>query len=78
MPNLPLKVVPLTVTDRFVPVILMVVTRPPHLPYPSRLVIWTRFAVPTPKALPSRDAEMVLLQVWDLIKPSYGSFCAIW
>ncbi len=78
MPNLPLKVVPLTVTDFLLPVILMVVTRPPQRPYPSRLVTWTRLAVPTPNALPSRDAEIVLLHDWFLIRPSYGSFWAIW
>jgi hypothetical protein len=41
------KVVPETVAVREVPMILIVLTRPPQAPAPSRLVICNCFTVPT-------------------------------
>jgi len=47
MPNIRWNVVPEIVAVRELPMILIVVTRPPQAPAPSRLVICSCFTVPT-------------------------------
>lgn len=58
IPNMCWKVVPDTVAVRELPMILIVFTRPPQAPAPSRLVICNCFTVPT-----DGQARLMLLAV---------------
>jgi hypothetical protein len=62
------KVVPETVAVRELPMILIVLTRPPQAPAPSRLLICSRFTVPTEgQTRLMLLALSVRVQAWDLI-----------
>jgi|tagenome__1003787_1003787.scaffolds.fasta_scaffold20974714_4 hypothetical protein len=68
------KVVPQTVAVRTLPMILIVLTRPPQAPAPSRLLICNCCTVPTEgHTRLMLLALIVRVQACDLITPSYGS-----